>query len=154
MRKFTSKNSEKTEEIGFDLGKRLTPGNVICLYGDLGAGKTTFVKGIAEALGIPKRDITSASFTIIAEYKTRIPFYHIDLYRLEKNSDIDGTGIWDYIYGNGIAVVEWAEHLGEPAADFIRVKFAIIDEETRDITIEGIDEKDRNNLQGRKNRTT
>lgn len=146
MKKFISKNSEETEKIGFDLGKRLMTGNVVCLYGDLGAGKTTFVKGIAESLGIPKRDITSASFTIVAEYNAAIPFYHIDLYRIEKDSDIDGTGIWDYIDGDGIAVIEWAEKLGDLPGEFIKIKFVIIDENTRDITIEGINEKDWNNL--------
>ena len=70
--------------IGFRLGNLLRPHSVVCLYGELGAGKTTFVKGIAQALGISDRDITSASFTIIAEYDSEIPLYHIDLYRLEK----------------------------------------------------------------------
>lgn len=144
--KFLSRNTEETQMIGFRLGKLLRPHGVVCLYGELGAGKTTFVKGIAQALGISDRDITSASFTIIAEYDSEIPLYHIDLYRIEKNADIDETGIWDYIYSDGITVIEWAERLGEIQDDFIRVKFAIIDTEARDITIEGIDEKDWNRI--------
>ncbi len=64
----------------------------------------------------------------------------------EKNADIDETGIWDYIYSDGITVIEWAERLGEIQDDFIRVKFAIIDKEARDITIEGMDEKDWNRI--------
>ena len=144
--KFLSRNSEETQMIGFRLGNLLRPHSVVCLYGELGAGKTIFVKGIAQALGFSDRDITSASFTIIAEYDSEIPLYHIDLYRLEKDADIDETGIWDYIYSDGITVIEWAERLGEIQDDFIRVKFAIIDKEVRDITIEGIDEKDWNSI--------
>jgi len=146
MMKFLSKNSEETQMIGVRLGGLLRQGSVVCLYGELGAGKTIFVKGIAQALGISDRDITSASFTIIAAYDSEIPLYHIDLYRLEKDADIDETGIWDYIYGDGITVIEWAERLGDIQDDFIRVKFAIIDAGTRDIEIEGIDEKDWNRI--------
>ena len=142
--KFLSRNAEETTIIGFRLGGLLKPGNVVCLYGELGAGKTTFVKGLAEALDIPARDVTSASFTIVTEHENNIPLYHIDLYRIEKDSDIDAAGIWDYIYSEGITVIEWAERLGKVPDDFIKVKFAIIDELTRDITIEGIDEKNWN----------
>ena len=72
-------------EIGFKLGKRLKRGDVVCLYGELGTGKTTMVKGIAKAFGISERDITSASFSIIVEYDLETPFYHIDLYRIGHN---------------------------------------------------------------------
>ncbi len=144
LMKFLSRSAEETQIIGFSLGKLLKSQGVVCLYGELGAGKTTFVKGVAQALGIPESNVTSASFTIIVEYDNEIPLYHIDLYRIEKEADIDGAGIWDYIYSEGITVIEWAERLGKVPDDFIKVKFAIIDEVTRDITIEGIDEKDWN----------
>jgi len=144
--RFLSKSPEETQIIGFRLGKLLKSEWVVCLYGELGAGKTTFVKGIAQALGIPDRDVMSASFTIVVEYHNDIPLYHIDLYRLEEDADIDGAGIWDYIYGDGVTVIEWAERLGEVPGDFIKVKFAIIDERTRDITVEEIDEKDWNHM--------
>lgn len=148
---FLSKSAEETKKIGFDLGKLLKAGNTVCLYGELGAGKTTFVKGLAAALGIPERDVASASFTIVVEYSTAVPLYHIDLYRLEENSDIEETGALEYIYGSGIAVIEWAERLDSVPDDFIKVRFAIIDEDTRKITIEGINEEDRHNLQTQKN---
>ena len=77
-----SKNEIETLHFGQRLGKKLKPGDIVCLYGELGAGKTTVTKGIASAFGIKERDITSASFTIIAEYDNDIPFYHIDLYRI------------------------------------------------------------------------
>jgi len=146
MIKYLSRNSEETKMIGERLGNFLRSRDVVCLFGDLGAGKTTFVKGIAQALGIPDRDIASASFTIVAEYHNEVPFYHIDLYRIEEGSGIDDTGIWDYIYSEGISVVEWAERLGKIPDEFIRVKFDIIDENARDITIEGIDEEDWNHI--------
>ncbi|TAL25033.1 MAG: tRNA (adenosine(37)-N6)-threonylcarbamoyltransferase complex ATPase subunit type 1 TsaE [Nitrospirae bacterium] len=144
--KFLSRSAEETRIIGFRLGRLLKSRGVVCLYGDLGSGKTTFVKGIANALGIHENDVASASYTIVVEYLNNIPLYHIDLYRIEKDSDIDGAGIWDYINSEGITVIEWAERLGAVPDDFIRVKFAIIDEVTRDITIEGIDEKNWNYL--------
>lgn len=145
-----SKGPEETSAFGSRLSHLLKKGDTVCLYGDLGAGKTTFVKGIASGLGIPERDVTSASFTIIAEYRgtlrnTPIPFYHIDLYRIGNASELDSIGIEGYIGRDGIAVVEWAERLGI-ADDFISVRFAVISEREREIIIEGIDEKDWHNL--------
>ncbi|MBI4684200.1 MAG: tRNA (adenosine(37)-N6)-threonylcarbamoyltransferase complex ATPase subunit type 1 TsaE [Nitrospirae bacterium] len=139
--KFLSRSVDETKIIGFNLGKLLRSGNVVCLYGEMGAGKTTFVKGIAQAMDIPEEDVASASFTIVVEYNIDVPLYHIDLYRIDRDADIDEIGIWDYIYGEGITVIEWAERLNKIPDDFIRVKFDIIDEYTRDITIEGMDEK-------------
>lgn len=146
MMKFLSRSAEETQIIGFRLGSLLKSEGVVCLYGELGAGKTTFVKGIAEALGISGSDVASASFIIVAEYHNHIPLFHIDLYRIEKDADIDEAGIWDYINSEGITVIEWAERLGKIPDEFIKVKFAIIDEKKRDIVIEGIDEKDWGNL--------
>jgi tRNA threonylcarbamoyladenosine biosynthesis protein TsaE len=143
---FQSRSSEETKKIGFNLGKLLKAGNTVCLYGELGAGKTTFVKGVASALGISERDVASASFTIVVEYNTAVPLYHIDLYRLEENSDVEETGALEYIYGNGIALIEWAERLDSIPDDFIKIRFAIIDEDTRKITIEGMNEKNWHNL--------
>ena len=74
-----SKNEGETISLGQRMGQKLKPGDVVCLYGELGTGKTTITKGIASSFGIHERDITSASFTIIAEYEGDIPFYHIDL---------------------------------------------------------------------------
>lgn len=125
-------------------------GDTVCLFGELGAGKTTFVKGIASALGIPERSITSASFTIIAEYtgtldKRPVPFYHIDLYRIGDAGDLDSTGVEEYIGKDGISVIEWAERLRE-REECIAVTFAIVGEGKREIVIEGTDEADWDNL--------
>jgi tRNA threonylcarbamoyladenosine biosynthesis protein TsaE len=135
---------DETKKIGFKFGKLLKPGQTVCLYGDLGAGKTTFVKGIAKALGIKERDIMSASFTIISEHEAEIPLYHIDLYRIEKGADMDTIGIYDYIGGNGIAVIEWAEKID--IEDSIKVNINLVSKDKREIIIEGINEKDWNNM--------
>jgi tRNA threonylcarbamoyladenosine biosynthesis protein TsaE len=117
------------------------------LYGDLGAGKTTIVKGISRAFGIKSRDITSASFTIIVEYESDPPFFHIDLYRIDNKSDLDNTGIWDYIGCDGVSVVEWAEKLGDFLPDnFINVALVITGGSRREVIIEGINEEDWHNL--------
>lgn len=148
MRIVTGSPSE-TEELGFRVGRFLKAQGglgTICLYGDLGAGKTTFIKGFASALGIPDRDIGSASFLIVAEYETSPPFYHIDLYRVEKEEDAEDLGIWEYIGSGGIAVIEWAERLSEVPEDAISVKINYINEESREIVLEGVDEEDWNNM--------
>ena len=92
-----SNNESETKEIGRKLGKKLKPGDVVCLIGELGTGKTTMVKGIASVFGIEEREIASASFIIIAEYNKNIPFYHIDLYRLE-NEEIPEIGLYEYLF--------------------------------------------------------
>ena len=138
---------EDTEEIGYKIGKKLSAGNIVRLYGDLGSGKTTMVKGIARALGIEKKDVTSASFTIIAEYPVNPPFFHIDLYRTSKGADLDSTGIWDCLGTHSISVIEWAEHAeGELPGDSLKVTIKDIGNDMREITIEGKDEKDWDNL--------
>ncbi|MCL4458051.1 MAG: tRNA (adenosine(37)-N6)-threonylcarbamoyltransferase complex ATPase subunit type 1 TsaE [Nitrospirae bacterium] len=142
LRIITNSPSE-TEELGFKLGRFLKANGkgTVLLYGDLGAGKTVFVKGVASAFGIAGRDIGSASFVIAAEYETSPPFYHIDLYRVEREGDIDNLGIWEYIGSGGIAVIEWAERLSEIPEDSIIVKMNFMDDSTREVIIEGIDEE-------------
>jgi tRNA threonylcarbamoyladenosine biosynthesis protein TsaE len=145
--KLISHSPDETEEIGFKLGKRLKAGDVVALFGDLGTGKTTMVKGIASAFGIDRRDITSASFTIIAEYRTKPPFYHVDLYRIEKEDDLDNTGIWDCLGKSSVSVIEWAEKLGDSIPEgLIKVAIEVKGGFQREISIEGIDEKNRRNL--------
>ena len=141
-----SKGPEETFTYGVRLGSLLKRGDVVCLYGELGSGKTIIAKGIASALGIPDRDITSASYVIISEHRgilhgNPVPFYHIDLYRIEKTGDLDALGIEGYMGHEGIAVVEWAERLGEPP-DSISVKLKILGKEEREFTIGGFNEED------------
>lgn len=103
-------NLEDTEEFGIKLGKFLKSGDILCLNGDLGAGKTTLTKSIG--LGLDVNDyITSPTFTLINEYNGRIPLYHFDVYRLENAHEIDDLGFDDYFYGNGVSIIEWAEKI-------------------------------------------
>jgi len=102
-------NEEQLKEYGSDLGAKLGPGDVVALTGELGAGKTTLAKAIAEGLGVTEA-VTSPTFVLACEYKTgRLPFYHIDLYRLESIGEMDDIGLDEYLYGSGITVVEWAD---------------------------------------------
>lgn len=103
-------NLEETKQFGIVLGKLLKSGDIICLNGDLGAGKTTLTKSIG--LGLDVDDyITSPTFTLINEYEGRIPLYHFDVYRLENAHELDDLGFDDYFYGNGVSIIEWAEKI-------------------------------------------
>ena len=136
--KFQSNSETETREIGFRLGKKIKRGDVVCLYGELGSGKTTMVKGIARALGISERDITSASFSIIVEYDSDIPFYHIDLYRIENN-EVASLGLHEYIGMEGISVIEWAERAEKEIPDNrIKVTLKYTGENSREIWVDGI----------------
>lgn len=104
---------EETELIGGLLGARLDPGSLVCLYGDLGAGKTSFAAGIAMGLDVQEQYITSPTFTFVNEYRGRMPFYHIDLYRLTDPAELEGIGFEEYIDSDGATVIEWAERAEE-----------------------------------------
>lgn len=135
-------SQEETEELGFKFGVFIKTQSIgaALLYGDLGAGKTTFIKGMASAFGIPPRDIGSASFVIVAEYDTTPRFYHIDLYRIEKSNEIEELGIWEYMDSGGFAVVEWAERLPEVPDNAVKVRINYCGADCREIVIEGVPE--------------
>lgn len=117
-----SDGSGKTKKLGKKLGCLLEPGDVVALIGPLGAGKTVIAKGIAAGLGVVE-EITSPSFNIALEYCGRIKLYHIDFYRLEKAGDAVDIGIDEYIYGDGVTVIEWADHLpGLMPPDHIEIR--------------------------------
>ncbi|MBF0506910.1 MAG: tRNA (adenosine(37)-N6)-threonylcarbamoyltransferase complex ATPase subunit type 1 TsaE [Nitrospirae bacterium] len=139
--KIISRSPGETERIGFNLGtflKSSGSAKTVMLYGDLGTGKTTLVKGIASAFGIAKRDICSASFVIVAEYETSPPFYHMDLYRLERPEAVDAAGVWEYIGTGGVVVIEWAERLHGDIEDAVKVYITHLKAEEREIIIEGV----------------
>jgi tRNA threonylcarbamoyladenosine biosynthesis protein TsaE len=128
---------QETETAGRQLASTLSPGSVVCLYGGLGAGKTVFVKGMASALGIDPGEIISASFTIIAEYDSSPPLYHADLYRLDKGADLEDLGLYDYMDGQGITVIEWADRLPDiEAEEAIKVNINLVTEDSREIIID------------------
>lgn len=102
-----TKKPEETEYIGKRLAKLLSPGDIVCLTGELGAGKTLFVQGVAKGLGI-KEAVTSPTFTIIQEYDDgKIPLYHMDVYRINNPLEMEDLGYEEYFYGQGITIIEW-----------------------------------------------
>lgn len=104
---------EETEEIGRGLASKATPGQVFTLIGDLGVGKTVFTQGFATGLEIDEA-ICSPTFTIVQEYDTgRLPFYHFDVYRIGDVEEMDEIGYEDYVYGDGVCLIEWANLIQE-----------------------------------------
>lgn len=107
------RNELDTREFGKELAKKLKPGDVVALIGELGTGKTTLTKSIAEGLGITGM-ITSPTFTIVQEYHAgRLPLYHFDVYRLNGPEEMDELGYEEYFFGQGVCVVEWADQIME-----------------------------------------
>ena len=105
--------AEDTYEIGKKIGQEAQPGQVICLYGDLGVGKTVFTKGLADGLGITE-PIQSPTFTIVREYEEgRLPLYHFDVYRISDVSEMDEIGYEEYFYSDGVCLVEWGKLIDE-----------------------------------------
>ncbi|MBC8136853.1 MAG: tRNA (adenosine(37)-N6)-threonylcarbamoyltransferase complex ATPase subunit type 1 TsaE [Fibrella sp.] len=106
-------SADETQAVAARLADLLRPGDVLTLSGDLGAGKTTFTRGLVAALGVPAQAVTSPTFTLLHEYRGgRFPVYHADAYRLTQASDADEIGLMEVINaGEGVAVVEWAERI-------------------------------------------
>ena len=102
-----SKNPQQTFNLGKDLSQNLKAGDVVAFYGDLGAGKTHFIKGVCSGLHV-KETVVSPSFSIVNEYTGDYKVYHIDFYRLEKSNEIMDLGIEEYLYDDGICLIEWA----------------------------------------------
>lgn len=131
---FISKEPQDTLEFAKRLAQKLQPGDVIALEGDLGAGKTTFTKGLAEGLEI-SRTVNSPTFTIIKEYQGRLPLYHMDVYRVEDS--YEDLGFDEYFEGNGVTVVEWAHLIKEQLPeDLLTIYLFHEDEYSRKIVLE------------------
>jgi tRNA threonylcarbamoyladenosine biosynthesis protein TsaE len=129
---------EETWRIGEMLGSKLGPGDTVCLYGDLGAGKTSLTYGIALGLHVKERYITSPTFTFVNEYEGRVPFYHIDLYRLKGVEELEGIGFEEYIDSDGVTVIEWAERAEDALPDeCLSVYLNYVDENKREIAFLG-----------------
>lgn len=109
--------TKDTYELGRKLGKEAKPGQVLCLYGDLGVGKTVFTQGFAKGLEI-EGPISSPTFTIVQIYEEgRLPFYHFDVYRIGSIDEMDEIGYEDYVYGTGVCLIEWANLIEEILPD-------------------------------------
>ncbi|MGI8386695.1 tRNA (adenosine(37)-N6)-threonylcarbamoyltransferase complex ATPase subunit type 1 TsaE [Robertmurraya sp. P23] len=126
-------STEETLQFSKELAQRLQPGDVITLEGDLGAGKTTFTKGLAVGLEITK-NVSSPTFTIIKEYNGRLPLYHMDVYRLEDS--YEDLGFDEYFEGQGVTVVEWAHLIEEQLPnELLQIKITHGEENSRILTI-------------------
>lgn len=126
-------SSEETLQFSKELAQKLQPGDVITLEGDLGAGKTTFTKGLAVGLDINK-NVSSPTFTIIKEYNGRLPLYHMDVYRLEDS--YEDLGFDEYFEGQGVTVVEWAHLIEEQLpTELLQIKITHGEENSRILTI-------------------
>ncbi len=136
MIRVTTHSPEETRELAADLARRLEPGSVLALRGPLGSGKTCFVQGCAHGLGVKDRYITSPTFVLVREYRGRLPFYHIDLYRVALGPELASLGLDEYIDGAGVTAIEWAERLeGFLPPGTIDVSFAVRGETEREIAI-------------------
>lgn len=108
-----STSVEQTQRFAYRLGQLLQPGDIVCLQGELGTGKTAFVRGLARAVGVPDA-VTSPTFTLMNEYRgrgQRVPLFHIDVYRLNEPSEIESLGLDEYLFGNGVCAIEWADRI-------------------------------------------
>ena len=128
--KYTSRSEDDTRELAENIESEKFPGMVICLIGELGSGKTAFVKGFAASLGL-KDDITSPTFNIVKEYEDgEMPLFHMDVYRLEETDETIGFN--DYFKSNGVTIIEWADMIEDKLPEErLEIKFKVIDENTR-----------------------
>lgn len=130
----------QTRCLGERIGERIPGGMVIRLTGELGAGKTRFVQGLARGLAVPETyDITSPTYTLIHEYPARIPFYHVDLYRIGSSMDAEGIGLWDLFSQDAVVAVEWADRLddGDWPEDSLCLELRILANDIRIINLIG-----------------
>jgi tRNA threonylcarbamoyladenosine biosynthesis protein TsaE len=138
MREHTTTSERETATVGGQLAQSLSAGDVVLLVGDLGAGKTAFVKGLAEGLGIAHDEVSSPTFTLIQEYRGgRLPLFHVDLYRLSDPREIEDLGL-DEIAADGVLAIEWAEKLPAPLlpARAVTVRLTHGDGDARTIRID------------------
>ncbi len=129
----------ETVRIGKTIGSLLLPGDVVGLVGELGAGKTQFIKGLAAGVGVENSAyLSSPSFTLIHEYLGKTPFYHIDLYRLEREQEAEELGLEEYFHGRGVTAIEWADKIPSLLPEeCLLVSMAYVDKDVRSLEIAG-----------------
>ncbi|MDO4481246.1 MAG: tRNA (adenosine(37)-N6)-threonylcarbamoyltransferase complex ATPase subunit type 1 TsaE [Bacillota bacterium] len=129
VREFHTKNENETGNTAREFARELKPGDIVCLYGDLGCGKTTFSQAAIEELGV-KETVTSPTFTIVHEYEGRFPVYHFDVYRVHSEEEMFEIGYEEYFFGSGVCFIEWAELIEELLPENVyRVRLQYTDEE-------------------------
>lgn len=144
MEKYITNSPEETEKLGFELGKKLSGGEVIAYRGGLGMGKTCFTRGLAAGLGYTG-EVTSPTFALINEYLGgRLPLYHFDMYRISSWEDLYSTGFFEYLEQGGVIAAEWSENIENALPEnTVTVSFKALGDEKREITIDGIELKDK-----------
>ena len=130
-----TEGEEETEALGEQLASCLAPGDILALYGELGAGKTCLVRGIARGLGIEEGSVASPSFTLINEYPGRVPLVHLDGYRLDSAEAFEELGLEDYFEGEGVLAIEWAEKVPDLPEERIDIVIQWVDENRRHFRI-------------------
>jgi len=134
---FATHGEKQTISIGRALGKLLKPGDVIALFGELGSGKTRLTQGIAQGLNVPACErVCSPSFALVHEYRGDLVVYHMDFYRLQEGISEPDLGLEDYLWGDGVCVIEWAErieHLFPP--DYLEVRMRILEHDKRELIL-------------------
>lgn len=138
--KFISKSSEETVNFGKHLAESFREGDIVCFFGDLGTGKTTLIKGIAQGLKIGSEKVNSPTFVLMNVYHGRLPLFHFDLYRLKDAQEISSIGYDEFLYDGGVSVIEWADRLGTLLPDeYLRVdlKHKTMDERVIQLSAKG-----------------
>lgn len=139
MPSYYLKNAEETHQLGLEVAKGLRPNSILCFYGNLGAGKTTFIKGIASGLGIAQDLVNSPTFQYLNIYTGATPLYHFDLYRLKNSSDFLELGFEEVLSQGGISCIEWAERIQDSIPEgAIEITLSYAEDGGRNITISGI----------------
>ncbi len=134
----TTRSEQQTSALGCSIGRTIQSGGVLLLKGDLGAGKTAFVRGLAEGLGINPEEVSSPTFTLIQEYRGgRLPLHHVDLYRL-KPVEVDDLGLEDLTLEEGVTAIEWPDRLPRALDNAIVVTIAHGDGDTRAIELDDL----------------
>ena len=137
-RNYQTNSAEETRTLASNLGAVLRPGDTLCLIGDLGAGKTTFTQGLALGLGLPPDEpVNSPTFMLLAEHPGgRVPLFHFDVYRLPDSSALYDLAFDEYLSGEGVVVIEWADRITDALPpDRLDLVFSAVSYETRQITI-------------------
>jgi len=133
----TTNSPEETIEFAKKIGSLLKAGDIVAYIGGLGAGKTTFTRGLAVGMGLAD-EVTSPTFALVNEYRGKINLYHFDMYRILSSDDLETTGFYDYMNGENVLAVEWSENISDALPDnTIYIKINRIDENSREIEIDG-----------------
>ena len=140
---FKSRGVHETIAFGVTLGELLSPGHVVALVGELGAGKTTLVKGIAQGLGVnDRRAVKSPTFSLVHRYEGRIPVYHFDAYRLEGEREMFALGSEEMVYGDGVSLIEWADKVyGCLPQEYLKITLTLVSDNERHVELQGYGER-------------